>query len=147
MARQGLPLRGHHEDSENFEGNLNQLLLLQAQNDPQMKTWLLRREYISPEIVNELIMFMGQTVLPQILTEIKSTLWYSIIADEASDISHNEHMNLAIRWVDYDDTLGLFQLPDTKAATIFSVIKDMLTRCSLPLSQCRGQAFDGASTI
>ena len=110
-----------------------------------MKTWLLR-EYISPEIVNEHIMIMGQTVLQQILTEIKSILWYSLIADEASDISHNEHMNLAIRWVDYnyDDTLGLFQLPDTKAATIFSVIKDMLTRCSL---QCRGQAFDGASTM
>ena len=142
LARQGLPLCGHHEDSENFEGNLNQLLLLQAQNDPQMKTWLLRREYISPEIVNKLIMIMGQTVLRQILTEIKSTLRYSIIADEASDISHNEHMNLAIRWVDsnydiHEDTLGLFQLPDTKAATIFSVIEDMLTRCSLPLSQCR----------
>ena len=61
-------------------------------------------------------------------------------------------MNLAIRLVDsnydiHEDTLGLFQLPDTKAATIFSVIKDMLTRCSLPLSQCRGQAFDGASNM
>lgn len=45
-------------------------------------------------------MIMGQTVLRQILAEIKSTLWYSLIADEASDISHNEQMNIAIRWVD-----------------------------------------------
>ena len=63
LARQGLPLRGHHEDTENFEGNLNRLLLLQAQEDSQMMTWLRRREYISPEIVNELIMIMGQTIL------------------------------------------------------------------------------------
>ena len=100
LGRQGLPLRGHHEDTENFEGNLYQLLLLQAQDSPQMKTWLRRKEYISPEIVNELIMIMGQTVLRQILAEIKSTLWYSLIADEASDISHNEQTNIAIRWVD-----------------------------------------------
>ena len=151
LARQGLPLRGHHEDTENFEGNLNQLLLLQAREDSQMMTWLRRREYISPEIVNEL-MIMGQTILWQMLAEIKSTLWYAVIADEASDISHNEHMNITVRWVDnnydiHEDTLGLVQLPDTKAATIFSVIKDVLTRCSLPLSQCRGQAFDGASNI
>ena len=35
----------------------------------------------------------------------------------------------------------------TKAVTIFSAIKDILIRCSLPLSQCRGQAFDGASNM
>ncbi len=28
LARQGLPFRGHHEDSVAFEGNLYQLLLL-----------------------------------------------------------------------------------------------------------------------
>lgn len=70
LARQGLPLRGHHEDPKSFEGNLYQLLLLQAQDYPQMKTWLHKKEYISPEIVNELITMMGQTVLRQILAEI-----------------------------------------------------------------------------
>ena len=67
LARQGLPLRGHHEDPESFEGNLYQLLLLQAQDHPQMKTWLHKKEYISPEIVNELITMVGQTVLRQVL--------------------------------------------------------------------------------
>ena len=54
LARQGLPFRGHHEDSESFEGNLYQLLLMQAQDHPQMKSWLYRKEYISPVIVNDL---------------------------------------------------------------------------------------------
>jgi hypothetical protein len=60
LARQGLPLRGHHEDNESFEGNLYQLLLLQAQDCLEMKNWLSKREYISPEIVNELINIMDQ---------------------------------------------------------------------------------------
>ena len=50
LSRQGLPFRGHREDAESFEGNLYQLLWLQAKNFPQMKTWLRRRGYISPEI-------------------------------------------------------------------------------------------------
>ena len=152
LARQGLPLRGHHEDSDSFEGSLYQLLLLQAQDCTSMNNWLFKREYISPVIVNELIMIMGQAVVRQILPSIKSTLWFSLIADEASDISHNEYLNISVRWVNSDfdvheDVLGLVQLPDTRAVTPFSVIKDVLIRCSLPISQCRGQAFNGASNM
>ena len=137
LARQGLPFRGHYEDIQSFEGNLYQLLLLQAEDCPEMKTWLRKKEYISPEIVNEIIMMMGQSVLRQLLSEIKSSLWFSILADEATDISHHEQMSLSIRWVDdsytiHEDTLGLIQLPDTKSKTIFHAIKDILIRCSLP---------------
>ena len=38
LAREGLLLQGHHEDPESFEGNLYQLLLLQAQDYPQMRS-------------------------------------------------------------------------------------------------------------
>ena len=73
---------------------------------------------------------------------LKNSLWYSIIADEATDVSHNEQMSLSIRWTDdsyqiHEETIGLVQLPDTKAQTIYSVIKGILIRCSLPLMGCR----------
>ena len=53
-------------------------------------------------------------------------------------------------WVDnnfaiHEGVLGLIQLPDTKAVTVFAALKDILLRYSLPLSQCRGQAFDEAA--
>lgn len=152
LARQGLPLRGHHEDSVSFEGNLYQLLLLHATYCPKMTAWLTKREYISPDIVNELIRMMGQSLLRTLLGEIRSSLWFAILADEATDVSHHEQLSLSIRWVDdgfvvHEDTLGLVQLPNTTAATIFATIKDILIRCSLPLSLCRGQAFDGASNM
>ncbi len=47
----------------------------------------------------------------------------------------------------YEECLGLVQLSDTKAATIFGLLKDVLIRCSLSLGQCRGQAFDGAANM
>ena len=86
------------------------------------------------------------------LKGISESNYFSLIADEATDISHNEQLCIAIRWVDngyiiHETPLGLFKLPDTFAHTIFSVIKDVLVRCSLPLSRCIGQAYDGASNM
>ena len=141
LTRQGLALRGHREDSESFEGNLYQLLLLQAADPPHFGQWLQKREYISPTITNEIIVLMGQSVLRALLSDIHSCQWFSLIADEATDLSHNEQMCLAIRWVDqeyivHETALGLCQLPDTKTSTIFMLIKDILVRCNLPLSNC-----------
>ena len=152
LSRQGLPLRGHREDIESLEGNLYQLLLLQSKECQEMKSRILKKEYTSPVIINEIIYMMGQAVLRGILADIKASMWYSIIADEATDISHNEQMSLSIRWVDssyniHEECIGLIQLPNIKAVTIFDAIRDILIRCSLPISQCRGQAFDGASNM
>lgn len=141
------------EDVNNLEGYLYKLLLLRAEDCPELKTWVYKKEYTSPDIVNEIITIMGNSVLRQILCQIKTSSWFSIIADEATDISRKEQMSLSIRWTDnnydvYEECIGLVQLPDTKACTIFSVInKDILIRCCLPLSQCRGQAFDVAGNM
>ena len=152
LSRQGLALRGHNESADTLDGNLYQLLLLLSENDRPMREWLSKREYISPDIVNELITTMGPCVLRNILAKVKEAMWYAIIADEATDISHNEVMCISVRWVDvqyniHEDVLGLVQLPDTKSDTLFSVIKDVLIRCTLSLSMCRGQAYDGAAIM
>ena len=93
LAKQGLPFHGHNEDAESFEGNLYQLLLLEDRDNADMGAWLRRRVYISPDIINEIITTMGQTVLRQLLVEIRSSLWFSILADEATDSSHHEQMS------------------------------------------------------
>ena len=72
LSRQGLAFRGHHEDSVAFEGNLYQLLLLQATDSPQLATWITRRDYISPAIVNEIITLCGNTVLRHLLEDIQA---------------------------------------------------------------------------
>ena len=42
---------------------------------------------------------------------------------------------------------GLVCLPDTKASTLHLFLKDILTCCNLPLSQCCGQAYYGAANM
>ena len=59
LARQGLALRGHNNDTE---GNLHQLLLLRAEDDATLREWLSKSEYTSPMIINEIIVLMGQEV-------------------------------------------------------------------------------------
>ncbi len=151
LLRQGIALRqGDNEE----EGNLPQLLLTLSNDNKDVKNWITEKKYMSHDIVNELISLMGQKVLRQILEKIKSNspYWYSVIADEATDVACREQFNLSIRHVNDDyvvseDSIGLFSLPNTKAETLFMVLKDMLTRCNLPLSLCRGQAYDGAATM
>ena len=64
--------------------------------------------------MNEILTLMGNTVLRRILSQIKTSSWFSIIADEATDMSRNEQMSLSIRWTDdnydvYKECLGLVQ--------------------------------------
>lgn len=75
--------------------------------------------------MNELIDIMGLTVLQSILRrlrESKGPAWFSIIADEATDINQAEQLNLSICWGDddycaHEDPIGLFRVPDTKVET------------------------------
>ena len=121
---QGLPLQAHRKDAESFSGNLYQLLLLQAKDFPEMISWLHWKDYISPEIVNEIISSVGQCIMHNILADVSTALWYSVIVDEATDVSHNEQISLSVQWIDhsYDihkSTLGLIQLPNTKQKQSF----------------------------
>ena len=67
-------------------------------------------------------------------------------------MSGSEQLSVTVRWVNknyevHEDTLGLIELSDTRAATIFREVKDVLLKCPLLIAQCRGQAYDGASNM
>ena len=139
LLRQGLSLRGHNE----HEGNLPQLLSTwrEVTDSAHLKHWIEMGRYMSHDIINELITIMGNTVLREILSNIRRHApgWYSIIGDEATDIKCSEQLNISIRYVDDDytineDSIGMFALPDTYAETISSVIRDIHLRCCLPIS-------------
>ena len=51
-----------------------------------MRQWLQQKEYISPVIINEIVLLMGKTIIKEIIANVK----YSLIADEATDVSHTE---------------------------------------------------------
>lgn len=150
LCRQGIPIRGHNET----EGNLQQLLLAWSGDHQSLQAWIRENKYTCHQSINEQISILGLSVLRKLLKLIKETTpaWYSIIADEATDVKNTEQLDLSIRWVDssykvHEDSIGLLRISDKKAETIFNAIKDLLIRCDLPLSMCRGQAYDGASIM
>ena len=151
LLRQGLAIRGHKDE----DGNMYQLLqMLAGDCNPEVVEWLRQKKYMSADIVNEQITIMGQSVLRTLLSDMKkpSPAWFSVLCDEATDVANKEQFNLSVRWVDDDYNvhevpLGLFCLPNITANTLTTVLKDLLLRCNLPLSLCRGQAYDGASNM
>ena len=143
-----MAIRGH----EDTESNLIQLLELRSDDCPSLKVWLRERHYFSPVIVNSQIRLMGLDLLKSLLCDIRSAEIFSVVVDEATDVSCKEQMVVCIRWVDEDfmvheDPVELIHLSRTDASTITSALKDCLLRFCLPLEQCRGQAYDGASNM
>ena len=151
LCRQGIALRGNTEK----EGNLLQLLRAMSKDNAVIQAWLRNNRFTSHQAVNELINSLGNTLLRTLLKKVisvKGPSWFSIIADEATDVMNTEQLNLSIRWVGddsdiHEDPLGLYRVPDTRAVTLFTIIKDLLIRCNLPVALCRGQAYDGVANM
>ena len=143
-------IRGHTE----AEGNLRQFLSLCSEDCDGLNKWLSHGKYLSHDIVNEQVELLGQTLLCNMLKEIRAAQWFRILADELRDISNQEQLGITIRWVDdqleiNEDFIGLINLTKADANSVKNVIKDILLRTSLPLSSCCGQGYtyDGASTM
>ena len=59
---------------------------------------------------------------------------------------------MCVRWIDdslnpREDLLGFYELPNIASDTFASAINDSLTRFNLPLSDLKGQTYDGASNV
>ena len=93
---------------------------------------------------------MTNSVLHSILVEIQSAGFFSILADEATDVNRCEQMCVWIRLVNdeyevSEDHIGLMQVPQTDSSTLFGALRDVYIHCMLPFEKCRGQAYDGAA--
>ena len=73
------------------------------------------------QAVNEQISILGQTVLCNLLKKIKATQpsWYSVIVDEATDVTNSEQLNLSIRWVNADYSASSLERPHFKKTANF----------------------------
>lgn len=112
----------------------------------------MRRKYFSSDTLNEQISIIGKSILRTLTHEIRDVQWFSIIADESTDVANQEQFNISIRWVGEhfivnEDPIGMVAVPDTTGDTLFRVVKDSLIRMNLPVKNCRGQAYDGASNM
>jgi hypothetical protein len=102
---------------------------------------------------DELIQIMAHSILRALVKEINESPFFSIIADGTTDISGKEQMSVVIRFVRNEDLvpcevfMGLFEPPDSTAATLFTCLKDVIVRLGLDIRKLRGLSFDGGSNM
>ncbi|XP_065654497.1 52 kDa repressor of the inhibitor of the protein kinase-like [Hydra vulgaris] len=109
-GKQNIPLRGHRDDSFYYEnensnsGNLQSILKLIS--DCAENNLVNRRiatpknsTYCSKTIQNELINICNDIIVSKLKYEVKKAKFFSILADEASDVSNMEQMPLVLRFV------------------------------------------------
>ena len=151
LARQGLPLRGHGAGDDS---SFRQLLYLQAHDCPTILIWIEKRadKYTSSDIQNEILQIMALNILRDVSLSIVKNNFFTVMADECTDIANKEQFVVCIRWVDenlidHEDVIGVYNVGTIDADTLTAAIHDVLLRMGLKLSKCRGQCYDGASNM
>ena len=118
-GRQGIALRGHSDDHVSwteFEkrnlDNFVELLKFRAEHDHVLAQHLERAPqnatYTSKTIQNEMIDVIGTAIRNNITEEVKSSKYYSIIADEVTDCSNKEQLSLSLRYVTDENVREMF---------------------------------------
>lgn len=96
---------------------------------------------------------MALKVLRDIAAHLRDSSFFTIMADETTDVSNREQVTIILRWVDdndfsvHEEFVGLYLVPSIGSDMLVSIIKDTLLRFNLPLSKARGQCYDGASNM
>ena len=78
--------------------------------------------------------------------------FFTIIADETTDSSNKQQAVVCLRHVDnkldvHEEFVGLYNVANTEANTLVSVLVDVLQRLNLSIHNVRGQCYDGASSM
>ncbi|GBN96721.1 hypothetical protein AVEN_167796-1 [Araneus ventricosus] len=111
-GRQQIAVRGNRdggriglEEPEKNDGNFRSVLRYRANsgdNDlkDQLKNSGGRSMYTGSFIQNEIINTFGHLIQSQIVRNVRKSIFYSVLADEISDISQIEQFSLCVRYVE-----------------------------------------------
>lgn len=168
-GRQGLGLRGHRDSGEfnltspppKNEGNFRALLRLRVQSGDKrliehFENCAKNATYVSGYFQNEVLAAAHRVIKTKIVKEIQDAKFFSVLADETSDISKVEQCNLCIRYV-HRESLGKYKICErflefvpvtsTTGASIAAAIENSLQENNLDIRFLRGQGYDGAATM
>ena len=151
LSRQSIALRkGKDEINSNFQ----QTLKLLAKGDPILTEWLERKRenFTSHSIQNELLEIMAHHISRDITSDIRENKWFAYMTDETTDVSNLEQAVSCLRWVDskfevHEDYLEMTETPKTDSDTLLANTKDFFLRHNLPMTNSRGQCYDGEKSF
>ena len=121
--------------------------------EDHLKTCGKNRSYISKTSQNKIIKCCGQVISDEIIGDIKSSKFFSVIPDEVADYSHREQMSLVLRFVDSNMNIRkefiafLHCKYGLSRAQLAKLLLADLNYLTLSIEDCRGQGYDGEGSI
>uniref|UniRef100_H2ZWX0 DUF4371 domain-containing protein n=1 Tax=Latimeria chalumnae TaxID=7897 RepID=H2ZWX0_LATCH len=140
--------------------NFLSIVELLAEYDPVLKQLVSMPSgsirYLSHTIQDELIEILSKHIEGNIVEEIKTAPFFSVIMDTTQDISKADQMSQIFRYVTIETDernvatgsfLGFREICDQSASELEKKIISCIEQKGLHISKCRGQGYDGASNI
>lgn len=98
------------------------------------------------------ISLMAEEVTKQIIKELKSAKYFSIIVDSSTDISHTDQLAVIVRYVlenGHPVERFLCFVPNAghKSIKLFDAVVTVLVGFDIDIANCRGQSYDNAMNI
>ncbi|XP_028404101.1 zinc finger MYM-type protein 1-like [Dendronephthya gigantea] len=162
-GKQNIALRGHRDDSKYYlstnPGNFQSLLDFRVDAGDEtlqrhFESGNKNATYRSKTIQNKLIKVSGDQIRDKIVAEINNSNCpiYSVLGDEATDCDSKEQMSIVLRYVDSKKEINerFIKFVECKGVTgeaLANNIEGTLQEVGLPLSNLRGQGYDGASAM
>ena len=156
-------MRGHRDDRIQWEdevegpneGNFIQLVRFRAETDEVLANHLSKCPgnacYTSKTIQNELLQFVVDMIRSDILKEVKHARFYSIIADEVTDVSNKEELSLVIRYLYEEQIKEVFvdfiEVEQITGQVLGETILNWLRSHNISPEDMHGQCYDGASNM
>ncbi|XP_022179730.1 zinc finger MYM-type protein 1-like [Myzus persicae] len=161
LTSRSLEIRGSNETLGSVHnGNYLGCLELIAKFDPFISQHLIKYgnkgrgnvSYISSTICTEFIMVMGEAVIKEIVSQIQSRKYFSIIVDSTPDITKIDQLTIAIRYVMSDGFpierfIGFLPSVGHKGEGLEKAIINKFSELNINIENCRGQAYDNASNM
>ena len=159
-GQSNIPLKGRRDDNPDdasLQGIFQALLQFRIDSgDTKLKEHLenapRNATYRSKTIQNEIISTVSARIISKLSEEIRCSILFSVLADEAADVSNKENLSLVVRFVDAsrnirEEFVG-FHLCDegTSGEAIKQLILNATSDLGLSMDDCRGQSYDGLKT-
>ena len=106
--------------------------------------------YISPHIQNQLIGCVDAVMKDTVVREVQAAEFFSLLADETTDISSKEQLSVCLRYVQPDSSvrerlLCFEEAPDLTGAGLASQLLGVLAKHNIDKDKMVGQGYDRAA--
>ena len=169
IARMGIALRGHRDDSKYRPdvgepsghgglGNFVELVNLTIRRGntslkEHLKICSSRETYISKTTQNILLNCCSDDITETIIKRVNDAQYFSILYDEASDASNKKKLSFCLRYVDKKEEIceDFLKFVHCKSGLtdkdLFKEVVDTLNELGLELKNCQGQGYDDAGAV